>query len=276
MDGAVSRAMADFNDNVYALSVEGDKSTGQIYFPKEDYSTNMVSGNSKAYSLPEHEYAIKKRIATDEKGIKVGKAGYKYNLVALTEEGQETSLRTSDGKPKVWDPDAKAWRDSLLIHPDGGVAGTLGCVGIRGTPYKPGASTDATPGSADMNSINKVDGLLQSRPEGSVLVVKRFKTQKELDDFKKRQKDLRSSATGPSKTNNDAALLNGQNDVLAGKDQRKVAYVGGSCVHTGGGKVADGSCSVYVGTPQYKLARKEDPTTDGQIVKTGIPDILSA
>jgi hypothetical protein len=273
--------MADFNDNVYALSVEGDKSTGQIYFPKEDYSTNMVSGNGNNPSLPEHEYAIKPRKATSEKGIKVGKAGYKYELVALTEEGQETSLRgtkaTAAGKPIVWDPDAQRYRDSLLIHPDGGVAGTLGCVGVRGTPYQPGVSTDSTPGSADMNAINKVDDLLQTRPDGTVLVVKRFKTQKELDDFKKKQKELRDpKAAGPSKTNKEAALLNGQTDVLAGKDQRKVAYVGGSCVHTGGGKVADGSCSVYVGTPQYKLARKTDPTTDGQIVNTGIPDIMSA
>ena len=272
--------MADFNDNVYALSVEGDKSTGQIYFPKEDYSTNMVSGNGNNPSLPQHDYAIKKRIDTKEAGIKVGKAGYKYNLVALTEEGEETNLRGTKGDQKgkllVWDPDAQRYRDSLLIHPDGGVAGTLGCVGVRGTPYKPGVSTDSTPGSADMNAINKVDELLQSRPEGSVLVVKRFKTQKELDDFKKTQKELRDKAAGPSKTNKDAALLNGQTDVLAGKDQRKVAYVGGACVHTQGGKVADGSCSVYVGTPQYKLARKTDPTTDGHIVNTGIPDIMSS
>lgn len=269
--------MADFSDNVYALSVEGDKSSGQLFFPSENYSTNMVSGNSNAYSLPENNYAIKKRIATNEKGIKVGSAGYKYNLIALTEEGAETTLRTKDGKSMVWDPDANRYRDSLLIHPDGGVAGTLGCVGVRGTPYAPGVSTDSTPGSADMTAINKVDTLLQSRPEGSVLVVKRFATQEELDKFKETQRKLREPApAGPSKTNKDAALLNGQTDVVAGTEQRKVAHVGGPCVHTGGGKVAEGSCSVYVGTPQYALARKTDPTTDGQIVQTGLSSILSA
>lgn len=30
-----------FDDNVYAVSVEGDTSTGEIYFPKEDYATSM-------------------------------------------------------------------------------------------------------------------------------------------------------------------------------------------------------------------------------------------
>src|SRR5512132_2951073 len=183
--------MPDFNDNVYALSVYGDKSSGQLFFPKENYSTNMVSGNSTAKALPQNNYAIQKRIATNEDGIKVGKAGYKYNLVALTEEGEETNLRTKDGKSMVWDPDANRYRDSLLIHPDGGHAGTLGCVGVRGTPYAPGVTTDPTPGSADMNAINKADSLLQSRPEGSVLVVKRFATQKELDAFKETQKKLR-------------------------------------------------------------------------------------
>lgn len=47
-----------FDDNVYALSVEGDKSTGEIYFPKEDYSTNMSSGNGSAAALPEDDYGI--------------------------------------------------------------------------------------------------------------------------------------------------------------------------------------------------------------------------
>ena len=280
-DGAASRAMANFNDNVYALSVEGDKSSGQIFFPKENYSTNMVSGNHNAYALPEHDYAIKKRIQTSEDGIKVGDQGYKYNLVALTEEGAETSLRgtegTAKGKPIVWDPDSEKWRDSLLIHPDGGYAGTLGCVGVRGTPYSRYAPTDPSANSADMLAIKKVDELLNSRPEGTVLVVKRFATQEELDKFKALQIEIRNpSPTGPSTTSNDAALLNGQPDVVAGPEQRKVAHVGGPCVHTGGGQVAKGSCSVYVGTPQYQLARKTDPTTDGQVIRTGIPDIMSA
>lgn len=271
--------MGDFNfdDNVYALSVEGDKSTGEIYFPKEDYSTNMSSGNGSAAALPEHDYSIKKRIATNEKGIKVGKTGYKYPLVAVTEDGSDTTLRNKKGQLLVWDPDTKTYRDSLLIHPDGGPAGTLGCVGVRGTPYQRGVPTDGTPGSADINAINKVDGLLQDREArgDTLLVVKRFKTQEELNAFKKRQKELRAG-TGITKTNNDATLLNGQRDVLAGTEQRKVGYVGGQCVHTAGGQVKDGSCSVFVGTPQYKLARVQDPTTDNQFLKTGIADIQSA
>jgi hypothetical protein len=270
--------MPDFNDNVYALSVEGDKSTGELYFPKEDYSTNMSSGNGSAAPLPEGRYNIKKRIATNEKGIKVGKAGYKYQLVGVTDEGVETTLHKPGkaGHPAVWDPDTKQLRDDLLIHPDGGPAGTLGCVGVRGTPYARGAVTDPTPGSADMNAINHTDGLLDGRNGESQLIVKRFKTQEELDAYKKRQRQLREYPSGISKTNNDASLRNGQHDVLAGAEQRKVAYVGGACIHSQGGQIADGSCSVFVGTGQFKLARKTDPTTDGQVVATGIDSVQAA
>ncbi len=76
----------------------------------------------------------------------------------------------------------------------------------------------------------------------------------------------------PSPRGTDGAVSRGMADF----NDNVVAYVGGACVHTQGRKVANGSCSVYVGTPQYKLARKTDPTTGGHIVNTGIPDIMSS
>ena len=280
-------AFDSFNDNVYFLGVNGDRGSGELFFPKENYSTNGISGNMNAPTLPEGYYKVKERRATSEKGIKLGTEGWKYPLIAVTEdEGKETTLKAWDkdaGEMRAakWDPVAQRWRTSLLIHPDAGKAGTLGCVGVRGTPYAPGVETDSTAGSADMNAVTRVDELLSGRGE-SLLQVKYFNTQAELDAFKRTQAKLRGhdSAASPaagdaSQTNQSQPLQNGQRDVRAGTQQRPVAFANGQCTHTGGAPVVQGSQSVCVGRPQNPLARQTDRHRDGAIIRDGVPTARS-
>jgi hypothetical protein len=58
----------------------------------------------------------------------------------------------------------------------------------------------------------------------------------------------------------------------AGTKLRMAAHV--QSPHTGGGKVAKGSDSVFVGTKHLAFARLGDPTTDKLNVKTGHEAIL--
>ncbi|MBI4818148.1 MAG: peptidoglycan-binding protein [Deltaproteobacteria bacterium] len=82
-----------------------------------------INGNSYSFrsggwgrgSLPAGEYKVTANAwNTRQEGMNVGGVGYKFNL--------------SD----KYDPRVGDTRTQLLIHPDGGTAGTRGCVGIVG------------------------------------------------------------------------------------------------------------------------------------------------
>ncbi len=83
---------------------------------------------------------------------------------------------------------------------------------------------------------------------------------------KARKKVSDASITGPKH------IYDGESSVLLGTAQRMAAHV--QSPHTGGGKVAKGSDTVFVGPKQLAFARKGDPTTDNLDVKTGHEAIL--
>jgi hypothetical protein len=75
--------------------------------------------------------------------------------------------------------------------------------------------------------------------------------------------------------NNDASLriIDGEHSVVLGSAQRVAARV--ESPHSGGGKVIEGSQTVFVGTEQLQMAREDDATDDGYHVKTAVhSDIL--
>jgi hypothetical protein len=83
---------------------------------------------------------------------------------------------------------------------------------------------------------------------------------------KARKKVSEADITGPRH------IYDGESSVLLGTKQRMAAHV--ESPHTGGGKVAKGSVTVFVGPNQLAFARKGDPTTDNLNVKTGHEAIL--
>ena len=75
-----------------------------------------------------------------------------------------------------------------------------------------------------------------------------------------------------TKKNNDGSLriLNGEPSVMLGTDQHMAAHV--ESPHTGGGKVAEGSPSIFVGKQQLAFARYGDATTDSYKVNADVQE----
>jgi hypothetical protein len=268
--------------NVYALMVkqgDGRSGIGEMYKPDTGESVTIKSGNRTLFGTPgDRAYlvgdqlpvnkgmTIRERIGKGKKA-KTIKAAYNYELIALTEEGERTKITVN--KPKegdqlaVYDPLKKQlapkedpWRTLLRIHPDGPPAGSAGCL--------------VTPTVAEANQLQ---GMLTSNT--TVVTVKYFDTQAELDKYKQQLKDAykkkdTSGASPPSETKQKEVLRNGEKSVRAGVDQRPVAFAQGKCVHSGGVPVRDGSRVVRVGTDQLPMSRETDKCMDNhEIEKTG-------
>jgi len=68
-------------------------------------------------------------------------------------------------------------------------------------------------------------------------------------------------------------IKHGEPTVMLGPDQLMAAHV--ESPHTGGGKIAEGSSSVFVGPQRLPFARHGDPTNDKLFVKTDVqPDVF--
>lgn len=249
----------DTDNNVWGLMVQdGKKGAGEFYMPSSDQSFGLRSGTNGLWDTAQGDYLIGKREGPSNGAMKIGKTGFKYELLAVTEEGAISSIQVKDKESGemtqgVWDPRKGDWRTFQRLHPDGNVPGTAGCAGITN--------------EADAIAL---DNILKGKQYDSMLMIRYFKNQQELDDFKKKLKEIYGKKQDPiSKTNNDAALRNGDGSVYAGPQQRKIAFAQGACIHEGGAPVANGSCSVYVSPKQYPVARVKDVHTDGQVIKTG-------
>lgn len=269
--------------DIYYLGVpNGNGSRGALVFPDAGKSFYAGSGSTGLYRAPDGTYDIGKR-EWGEAAVSNGKAKYKYRITGVTKEGTKA-------KPgHAWDPNKGEERDSLLIHPDGGPAGTAGCIGVRGTPTAWGPSSSSATGP-DVTAAQEVDGLLQSGKYDRV-IVKNFKSVEEMEAFQKQiapdapfkrpdekkpepppppPKKKGSKGKGkPSKTNKSAELLKGERTVFAGENKLQVAYAGPDCTHTGGGCVVEGSKTVFVGENKYPMARVRDATNDGHKIATG-------
>jgi hypothetical protein len=67
-------------------------------------------------------------------------------------------------------------------------------------------------------------------------------------------------------------IFDGENSVVLGSKQWMAAHV--ESPHTGGGQIAKGSSTVFVGKRQLAFARKDDVATDRLFVKEGQPNVL--
>lgn len=85
------------------------------------------------------------------------------------------------------------------------------------------------------------------------------------------QYDLKNSDS-TTKPNNDASLrvIDGEPSVVLGTDQHMAAHV--ESPHTGGGKIAEGSATVFVGRKQLAFARYGDTTNDQYQVVADVQD----
>lgn len=74
---------------------------------------------------------------SDRRPMTIGRVGYKYRVL------------TNSGNPSIPDPRYQQPRSGILIHPDGNVPGTMGCVGIVGDE------------NVQADFMNKMDYLIQ-------------------------------------------------------------------------------------------------------------------
>lgn len=94
-----------------------------------------------------------------------------------------------------------------------------------------------------------------------------------MKDHNYYQYDLKNGSL--TKPNNDASLrvIDGEPSVLLGTDQHMAAHV--ESPHTGGGKIIEGSASVFVGTKRLAFARLGDTTNDQyQVIQDVQDDVL--
>ena len=86
------------------------------------------------------------------------------------------------------------------------------------------------------------------------------------------QYNKKNSSGSLTKPNNDASLrvIDGEQSVLLGKAMRVAAHV--ESPHSGGGKVIEGSQTVFVGPQRLQMAREDDTSNDGYHLKTELHD----
>lgn len=97
----------------------------------------------------------------------------------------------------------------------------------------------------------------------------------DLDRAKKAQDDKSTPPKAkpvPAGPKTGMILIEGYPNVFHGRDLKKVGYADVACVHTGGGHVAEGSATVFVG--KYPLSRVGDATSDGLAVVSGADEVL--
>ncbi|MFO0549951.1 MAG: glucosaminidase domain-containing protein [Polyangiaceae bacterium] len=79
-------------------------------------------------------------------------------------------------------------------------------------------------------------------------------------------------ADAPKPSGQGAAIqvIDGEQSVLLGKAMRVAAHVGSP--HSGGGKVIEGSQTVFVGPKRLPMSREDDVSNDGYQLKTDVHD----
>jgi hypothetical protein len=85
-------------------------------------------------------------------------------------------------------------------------------------------------------------------------------------------KNQKAKADPLTQPNNDASLrlMDGEPTVLLGTDRHMAAHV--DTPHTGGGKIVEGSPTIFVGPNQRRFARYGDTTDDGYQVVADVQD----
>lgn len=272
--------------DVHFIAVEGTQGAfGQLVVPSTGYSTYAVSGPWGKGDLPAGTYRITKEQDTNEKSMtyKGHSKAKKYRLAAVGPDGSYSET--------FYDSRSKSNRSQILIHPDFGNWGTLGCIGFRGTPVSTDGHADADDVAAVKATEQELSALVGKGP--TTVQVEYFKTPEEAQARLKELgfqnpdpeafKDPRGAppkpapkaakgTTKPSEVKKTAAkVVTGEPSVLVGERKLMAAHV--KSVHSAGGSIIKGSDSVFVGKQMLAFARIEDPTSDSDMVGTGDPTV---
>ncbi len=273
--------------DIYFIAVDdGQTAFGQLAIPSKNFTTSSMSGPWKQGETPAGDY----RIVDDDTTAKTTEDGMtfpghrsarKFHLAAKGPDGQyHTTFKDAQGRT----------RSKILIHPDGGQwVGTLGCIGIRGTPGSlgtPAGPADAAAVTAAEDHLNELDMAGQrdvsveyfKTPEEAAARMKQLGfTDKDIDpknfegkkaDPPKPAKPVKKKGSGkPSKVKRGPKIVTGEASVLVGDTHLQMAYV--DSAHEGGARIVRGSSTVFVGTKRRPAGRVDDPTSDGDLVATG-------
>lgn len=273
--------------DIYFIAVDDGKSAfGQLAIPSKNFTTSSMSGPWGKGETPAGDYRIvddETTAETTEEGMTFPghKKARKFHLAAKGPDGEyHTTFVDKNGNT----------RSAILIHADGGKwVGTLGCIGIRGTPgYTglPNGKADAEVVTKAEDYINELDVAGQKdvsveyfkTPEEAVARMKQLGfSDKDIDvrnfqakkpEEPKPEKPPAKKGTGaPSKVRRGKRIVTGEPSVLVGSPPLQLAYV--DAIHEGGAKIVKGSQSVFVGKQVRPVGRVGDPTSDGDLVSTG-------
>jgi hypothetical protein len=258
------------NHNVWALMVKNGRAGEGIYYKPSTGETIPVRSGTRGslWRTPgDRSYLVGDRMGPSNGAMRVSETtgkgknkktttvGYKYELLALTDEGEVSTLQVKDDDGNltqgVWDPEKGAFRTWMRFHPDGGGWGSAGCL--------------VTPGVGASQAFDKM-----VTPNGTVVTVKYFDTQQQLDDYKKQLEEAykkKENPSKPSETEQSQPLTNGDKRVKLGTEQKHLAFAQGACMHKGGAPIATGDNGVRTGAAQYPVARETDVCTDNQVIK---------
>ncbi len=270
--------------DIYFIGVEdGSTAYGQLAIPSKGFTTSGMSGPWGQGDTPAGQY----RIVDDATTAKTSEDGMtfpghrvarKFHLAAKGPDGQyHTTFKDAHGNT----------RKDILIHADGGKwVGTLGCIGIRGTP----GSTGLPNGAADAGVVTQAEDDLNELDQAGQrdVSVEYYKTPEEaaarMKELGFADKDIdrknfeapkkpdpppakKKGSGKPSRVRRGRKIVTGEASVLVGDTHLAMAYV--DSVHEGGARIVRGSPSVFVGKNLRPAGRVDDPTSDGDRVATG-------
>ena len=155
--------------------------------------------------------------------------------------------------------------------------GTTGIDGLAdGTKF----TVEVFPGSRGSGALGYLDAK-QTQEAGQMIADGKVKSITGPDDLTRAKKASEpeagdaakpAAAPAPKDKKTGMLLLEGFPNVFHGRDMRMVGYADAACVHSGGGHVAAGSATVFVG--KYPLSRVGDATSDGLAVVSGADEVL--
>lgn len=162
-----------------------------------------------------------------------------------------------NGSGNIWDPTLKRYRVGIEFHYDGGSPGTAGCIGYQDNAAKDAiiADTNKHVGVTYVNNMDQVRAEIEKKLGHKV-------------DWSKIKAPRPPGSSGVrSKTKKGKKVKRTKPKVFVGKKKRHIVHRTASL--EGGGKVIQGSRSVFVGPQRYLVSRIDDLTTDGSVIATG-------
>lgn len=236
------------NGNVYPAA-SGTSSLGRI--PQGNYTY----GKDEALSNDQWSMSNAKSKSEFQKNRKKYNSYRKFHIWGTGPGGQ------------IWDSRLKRWRQGIEFHYDGGNPGTAGCIGYQDVAAKNDLIAARAAGD---NSV----GVHYSGSMADVKAQIEKKLGHKVDWSKvKAPKGAGAGAAGQrSKTRRGKKIKRASRSVLVGRRGLHTAHRHAEL--EGGGKVADGSHSIFVERERFQVAGVDHLTDDGSPIGNGEDSIL--